>query len=94
MATATELQGYSISELGSFIVLRLEGKVDSPESIVAVLQENKITGKAFLGLTSDELREMIPAIGDRKVVKEIVDSFVSTVVCLDYLYTYIVYLYM
>jgi len=59
-----EVQDYSICELGNFITLKLEGRVDSPESIAAVLKENKITGKTFIDLTTDELHEMIPTIGD------------------------------
>ena len=74
--------GFSVSELSNFIALKLEGKVDSPESLVAVLKDNKITGKMFLNLSPDELREMIPIIGERKIVKEIIDSFSSTVVCI------------
>lgn len=80
MATVAEVKGFSVGELVDFITLKLEGKVDSPESIAAVLKENKVTGKTFLDLTTDELREMIPCIGDRKTVKEIIDSFASTVV--------------
>ena len=81
MVTLQEVQGFSCSELGEFVTLKLQGKVDSPQSIAAVLKENKITGKTFLDLTIDELREMIPTIGDRKVLKEIIDSFATTVVC-------------
>ena len=87
MATMLEIQGFSVSELSSFIALKLEGKVDSAESLVAVLNDNKITGKMFLNLRPDELREMIPVIGERKIVKEIIDSFSSTVVCM---HTYII----
>ena len=85
METMTEVQDFSISELSSFISLKLQAKVDSPESIAAVLRENKITGKIFLDLTADELREMIPTIGDRKMVKEMIDSFTTTVVCVAHL---------
>ena len=85
METMTEVQDFSISELSNFISLKLQGKVDSPESIAAVLRENKITGKIFLDLTADELREMIPTIGDRKMVKEMIDSFTTTVVCVAHL---------
>ena len=84
MATVQEVQGYSVCELGNFIMLKLEGKVNSPESIAAVLKENTITGKTFIDLTTDELREMIPTIGYRKVLNEIIDSFASTVVCISY----------
>ena len=82
MATMLEIQGFSVSELSNFITLKLEGKVDSPESLAAVLKENKITGKMFLNLSPDELKEMIPIIGERKKIKEIIDSFSSTVVCM------------
>ena len=81
MATLQEVQGFSVSELGNFVTSKLEGKVDSPDSIAAVLKENKITGTTFLDLTAEELREMMPTIGDRKELKEIIDSFASTVVC-------------
>ena len=52
----------------------LQGEVDFPDRTASIFQENKITGLMFLTLTAEELRELIPIIGERKVVKSLIDS--------------------
>lgn len=82
MATAQEVGKFTTAELSCFIISKLTGKVDTPDTIATVMRENKISGKAFLELNADELREMIPVIGERKAVKELLDSFSTKVVSL------------
>ena len=78
--TREEIRRYSVNELHGFLLEKLEGKVDSVDSIALKFKENKITGSIFLDLTFDDLREILPLIGERKVVKSIVDSFATSVV--------------
>ena len=80
MATAEIIRNYTVNELCDFISVKLEGQVDSSDSIAAKFKENKITGRIFLDLTLDDLREILPLIGERKAVKAIIDSFITSVV--------------
>ena len=57
MNCSEEIKKYSIKELADYISSRLNGKVDSPKNIASTFEMNKNTGKAFLSLTSDELRD-------------------------------------
>ncbi len=43
--------------------------------VLRVLEQNKITGKVFLELTDEDLREMVKAIEDRKALKRLADSY-------------------
>lgn len=81
MATSEEIKKYSVDELASFISMKMEGQVDSPDTIALKFKENKITGRIFLDLTLDDLREILPLIGERKAVKSLVDSYITSVVC-------------
>ena len=47
--------------------------MDYPETITTILSENRISGLIFLKMTND-LKELIPTIGDRIIVKNIKDS--------------------
>lgn len=40
------------------------------EEVVAAIETNKVSGKAFLALTDEHLKEMFPLIGERIAVKE------------------------
>lgn len=81
MANSEELKTYSVNELSNFISMKLEGQVDSPDLIALKFNENKITGQVFLNLTQDDLREILPLIGERKIVKSLIDSFATSLVC-------------
>lgn len=81
MANSEELKTYSVNELSNFISMKLDGQVDSPDLIALKFNENKITGQVFLNLTQDDLREILPLIGERKIVKSLIDSFATSLVC-------------
>ena len=66
--------GNSVNELSAFLENELQGEVDFPDRTASIFQENKITGLMFLTLTAEELQELIPIIGERKVVKSLIDS--------------------
>ena len=74
MESYSDISKYSIDELSLFLTSQLEGKVDAPDSIALKFQENKISGLVFLKLTNKELQELIPVIGDRKQVKDVIDA--------------------
>ena len=74
MVSLDDVSTYSVNELSVFLENELQGEVDFPDRTASIFQENKITGLMFLTLTAEELRELIPIIGERKVVKSLIDS--------------------
>ena len=69
-----DVSTYSVNKLSVFLENELQGEVDFPDRTASIFQENKITGLMFLTLTAEELRELIPIIRERKVVKSLIDS--------------------
>ena len=65
----------TVSELSGLLLSKLEEKVDHPELVACNFEEHKITGELFLNLTSDELREIILTIGDRRAVQNILSLY-------------------
>ena len=74
MVSLDDVSTYSVNELSVFLENELQGEVDFPDQTASIFQENKITGLMFLTLTAEELRELIPIIGEQKVVKSLIDS--------------------
>ena len=74
MVSLDDVSTYSVNELSVFLENELQGEVDFPDRTASIFQENKITGLMFLTLTAEELQELIPIIGERKVVKSLIDS--------------------
>ena len=58
-----------------FVSRKLSDVMEDSEEVVDELRRNKISGKAFLILTDEDLRELIQPIGDRKALKALVDSY-------------------
>lgn len=74
MVSSEDVSKYSVNEFSIFLENELQGKVDFPDQTASIFDENKITGLMFLNLTSEELRELVPLIGERKMVKGVIDS--------------------
>ena len=76
METLEEVSQFAVGEVSSYLTRELNGKVDtdSVERIVSTFLENKISGLLFVTLTTEELKELVPIIGDRKVVKTLIDE--------------------
>lgn len=74
MATRSEIENLTAKELRQLISMRdreiLEDSLDS-------LERNRISGKRFLLLEEDELRELFPLVGERKAIKNLIDSYRS-----------------
>ena len=64
MASVMEVQALNCKDLG------LEAK-GFHENIISAFIRNRICGKTFLALTEDDLKELVPVIGDRVHVREI-----------------------
>ena len=44
------------------------------QSVVSVFEENKISGATFLQLTDDDLRELVPVMGYRVFIRQLLRS--------------------
>ena len=66
MAYMTSLEDFTVDELEDY----LEDKGVS-EDVVRNFGRNRISGAAFLRLTEDDLRELVPLIGERTSVREL-----------------------
>lgn len=64
----------SVNELAIFLTNELEGKVDQPESVVSIFKEQKITGLMFLTLTPEELEHLVPIVGERKTIINLITT--------------------
>lgn len=71
-----------MSEMADFLKKNLSATADS-DSITSTFLNNHISGAVFLELTEDELREVIPCLGDRKEVKRLQDRFSGSVVSIE-----------
>ena len=64
----------TVDELEAFLTSNLEGRVESPDSVASAFKHHKIDGSAFLKLLPEEIQEIVPIIGERKVVTSIIHS--------------------
>lgn len=53
----------------------LQYTLPSTSCISSAIQDDNISGKIFLELTADELKDLVPSIGDRKEVKRLLDRY-------------------
>ena len=63
-----EVSRFSVDELADF----LQG--DFEESVIETLRANKIGGRQFLVLETEDLKDMFPVIGERISVHQLVKS--------------------
>lgn len=75
MTTRKEIETMSINELASFIGENLQDKVPNTTLVSEAFRENNISGKLFLELSTEDLKDLIPLIGDRKEVKRLIDTY-------------------
>jgi len=74
MISLDDVSKFSVSELSTYLDNELQGKVDNADHVASIFEENKITGLMFLTLTPEELQELVPIIGERKTVKNVINS--------------------
>ena len=73
MATRATVEGLGVCELKEFLTDLLLDEIEL-ETLEA-LERNRVSGKTFLELDDDDLREMFPLIGERKTIKRTIESF-------------------
>ena len=71
MATRLEVEEFSAIELQEF----LQAKQDLAEATLTSLVNNRVTGKVFLDLTNEDLKEVVQPLGDRKALKSIIERY-------------------
>ena len=64
----------SVDGVFEYLAQTLDQDVVARESIEA-FRENRINGESFLELTDDDLRELIPKLGERKAVQRLIKSY-------------------
>ena len=79
MATWANIERYTVDELCDYVSNKWEMSFQDVQEILDELRSNNITGRSFLELTDDELKEMIKPIGDRKALKGILTSYTSQI---------------
>ncbi len=75
MACECSLAEFTVDQLVEY----LENK-DVSDDVLRNFQRNRVTGAAFLRLMEDDLRELVPLIGERTDVRELLKQ--SKQVCL------------
>ena len=91
MATRVEVEGLSAEDLCELLSQRYQEELG--EGTLESIRTNRVNGRSLLELTGTELG---PLLGDRKVVKRFIDSYVAPPADLqpqvrpEYLYTYTV----
>ena len=79
MVSRAEIQSYSVDDVCSFLAQRVK---DLGEDTLSDFRQNRVSGKAFLELTEDDLREIIKPLGERRLVKRLIDSYKPSAVSL------------
>lgn len=77
MTSCSEIEALSVDGLYDFLWDTLDSDTMSRESIEE-FRNNRINGMSFLTLTDEELKEIVPVLGERKVVKRLIYSMVKT----------------
>lgn len=71
--TAEEVSQYTVLELSEYVNQKIKD-TDTATRVTSSLDIHKINGLLFLTLDQEELQELIPVIGDRITVKNLIDG--------------------
>ena len=71
MATRSEVAELSATELRDFLGSRNELAEETLQSLF----ENRVTGKLFLKLTNEDLKEVVKPLGDRKTITSLIEIY-------------------
>ncbi len=72
MATRAEFERLNATEVKEFLVDLLHDEVQ--EESLAVLEDNRVSGKTFFKLDDEDLREIFPLMGERKAIKRTIEE--------------------
>ena len=71
MATKAAIKDFEVEELCHF----LSSSGELSEETVDKFRSNRISGNVFFDLDDADLKELLPILGDRKVVQRIIKSY-------------------
>lgn len=74
MATKAAIKDFEVGELCDF----LSSSGELSEEAVDKFRSNRISGAVFFDLDDADLKELLPILGDRKVVQRIIKSYQPT----------------
>ena len=74
MASRPDVSRMSVDGIFEYLAQTLDQDIVARESIEA-FRESRINGKSFLELTDDDLRKLLPKLGERKAVQRLMKSF-------------------
>lgn len=74
MSTKATVEEFDVEELCEF----LSSSGDVSEDAVEKFRSNRISGLTFFELDEADLKELIPCLGDRKVIQRILKSFLPS----------------
>lgn len=73
MAFRADVLRMSVDGVFEYLTRTLHEDMVARESIEG-FRHTKINGKSFLELTNDDLRELLPVLGERKAVNRLIES--------------------
>ena len=74
MTTKREIESFNVEQLCDFLTQLNQ----LSEQTIASFSENRISGAIFFELGNDDLREIVPVLGERKVLEKLMRSYKPT----------------
>ena len=71
MATKAAIEDFGVEDFCDF----LSSSGELSEEAVNMFRSNRISGAVFFDLTDTDLKELLPILGDRKVVQRMIKSY-------------------
>ena len=73
MATREAVLAFSDQELYEWLLIKLKEEVG--EDSIEEMRIQRINGRSFLELNEDDLREMVPLLGERKAIIRLINNY-------------------
>ncbi len=74
MATRVDVEDLAVGDLCELLSRRYQEEIG--EATLEAIRSNRLNGRSLLELTEKELAELVPMLGDRKVVQRFINSYV------------------
>ena len=73
MATKEAVLAFSDQELYEWLFIKLKDEVG--EESIEEMRIQRVNGRSFFELTEDDLREMVPLLGERKAIIRLINNY-------------------
>ena len=73
MASRPDVSSFTTAQLAEFLAKDGETKLEADS--IANLVDNRINGATLLELDESDLRELLPRMGERKVIQRFISSY-------------------